>query len=110
MSHLSEDSKGFTVDPKQKTLSSFIVTDDAMGRGLRDQKLSEFNLRDDTSSIGGETSFSDDTHMTCESMDLVDSQKIKISTTLTPGKARSWRNAGKVLIFRLIVRDTVYDN
>lgn len=48
-----------------------------MGRGLRDQKFSEFNLEDDTSSIGIETSFSDDTHWTCESMDLVDSQKVK---------------------------------
>ncbi|XP_073123317.1 DNA polymerase kappa isoform X1 [Henckelia pumila] len=69
MSQFSEDGKCVSVDPKQKTLSTFIVTDDALGRGLRDQKLSQFNLKDDSSSIDRGTSFSNDTS-SWESMDF----------------------------------------
>ncbi|KZV50557.1 DNA polymerase kappa [Dorcoceras hygrometricum] len=66
MSQFSEDGK---CDRTQKTLSSFIVTDDALGRALGDQKLSQSYLEGDTSSIGRGTSFSNDTS-SCESMDL----------------------------------------
>lgn len=74
MSQFSEDGKCLSVDPKQKTLSTFIVTNDALGRGLRDQQLPQFNLKDDTSSIGRGTSFSNDTS-SCESMDLANVHK-----------------------------------
>ncbi|KAL0384309.1 UNVERIFIED_CONTAM: DNA polymerase kappa [Sesamum radiatum] len=71
MSHFNEGKKGVASDPKQRTLSNFIVTEDASGR------VSESNIDDDnTSSIGRETSFSSDAHVPCESFDFVDTHQI----------------------------------
>ncbi|KAI3445883.1 hypothetical protein Pfo_002548 [Paulownia fortunei] len=76
MSHFSEGRKGVANDPKQKTLSNFIVTEDASGRGLGDQALSESNINDDTLTIDRETSFSSDAHEPCESIDFVDTYQM----------------------------------
>ncbi|KAK4437980.1 DNA polymerase kappa [Sesamum alatum] len=72
MSHFNEGKKGVASDPKQRTLSNFIVTEDASGRGLGDQAFSESNIDDDnTLSIGREIGFSSDAHGPCESFDLM---------------------------------------
>ncbi|KAL0422535.1 UNVERIFIED_CONTAM: DNA polymerase kappa [Sesamum latifolium] len=77
MSHFNEGKKGVASDPKQRTLSNFIVTEDASGR------VSESNIDDDnTSSIGRETSFSRDAHAPCESFDFMDThQMLDVNTT-----------------------------
>lgn len=76
MSHFSEGGKGVATDPKQRTLSNFIVTDGASGRGLGDQALSESNISDDTLAIGRDTSFSSDTHEQSELIDFVDTYQM----------------------------------
>ncbi|KAK4401756.1 DNA polymerase kappa [Sesamum angolense] len=71
MSHFNEGKKGVASDPKQRTLSNFIATKDAMGR------VSESNTDDDnTLSIGRETSFSSDAHAPCESFNFMDTHQM----------------------------------
>lgn len=71
MSHFNESKKGVASDPKQRTLSNFIVTEDASGR------VSESNIYDDnTLSIDRETSFSSDAHAPCESFDFMDTHQM----------------------------------
>ncbi|KAL0356919.1 UNVERIFIED_CONTAM: DNA polymerase kappa [Sesamum calycinum] len=71
MSHFNEGKKGVASDPKQRTLSNFIATKDAVGR------VSESNTDDDnTLSIGRETSFSSDAHAPCESFNFMDTHQM----------------------------------
>ncbi|KAL0365306.1 UNVERIFIED_CONTAM: DNA polymerase kappa [Sesamum angustifolium] len=71
MSHFNEGKKGVASDPKQRTLSNFIATKDAVGR------VSESNADDDnTLSIGKETSFSSDAHAPCESFNFMDTHQM----------------------------------
>lgn len=61
MSNFNEGQNGGSLDPKQKTLSEFMVTGDASGRELGDQAPSHLNDNDDSLSVDRETSFSIDT-------------------------------------------------
>lgn len=61
MSNFNEGQNGVSLDPKQKTLSEFMVTGDASGRKLGDQVPSHSNDNDDSLSVDTETSFSADT-------------------------------------------------
>ncbi|KAG8368489.1 hypothetical protein BUALT_Bualt15G0050700 [Buddleja alternifolia] len=61
MSHFSE---GIAIDPKQKTLSNFIVTEEGSERGPEDQELLESNINGDT-------------HGRRESIDLVDAYQMQ---------------------------------
>ncbi|GFP88639.1 DNA polymerase kappa [Phtheirospermum japonicum] len=84
MSHFSEGREGVAIDPKQKTLSNFIVTgENASGRGYENQALSESNLIDDNDlARHRETSLcSDHTHEPCESIDFVDVPDLDHSDT-----------------------------
>ncbi|KAL3614350.1 hypothetical protein CASFOL_042424 [Castilleja foliolosa] len=85
MSHFAEGKEDVVNDPKQRTLSNFIVTgENASGRGHEDQALSESKLIDDGHDLGShrETSFcSDDTHEPCESVDYVDVPDLDPSDT-----------------------------
>ncbi|KAL3814315.1 hypothetical protein ACJIZ3_015583 [Penstemon smallii] len=74
MSHFNESGKGVTNDPKQKTLSNFIIT--SGNRLLGDQAFLGSNIDENTVSIDTDTSFSADTHETYKSIDLVDSHQI----------------------------------
>lgn len=72
MSHFSEGREGIAADPKQKTLSSFLVVDDASGRELGAEAQSESTISDDTFAIGKESRLCSDMHQPSESIDFVD--------------------------------------
>ncbi|CAA0807471.1 DNA/RNA polymerases superfamily protein [Striga hermonthica] len=77
MSHLSEGSEGALLDPKQKTLHNFIVTENASLRGHEDEEaLSESNINNDALAIPRETNFINDTLETCESTDFMETYQL----------------------------------
>ncbi|KAK6159205.1 hypothetical protein DH2020_006519 [Rehmannia glutinosa] len=76
MSHFSEGREGVAIDPKQKTLANFIVTENASGSGHEDQTLTESDINDDALAIRRETSFCSDKHEPCESVDFADTYQL----------------------------------
>ncbi|KAL6545892.1 hypothetical protein OROGR_009766 [Orobanche gracilis] len=78
MSQFNEGREGVSVDPKQKTLYNFIVTENASGRGheIEGQALSESNTCEGALAIPSETSFCSDTDGPCESYDFVDTYQV----------------------------------
>lgn len=72
MSQFGEGREGVAADPKQKTLSNFLVAEDASGRGLGAQAQPESTISDDTLAIGRESSLYSDIHEPSESFDFVD--------------------------------------
>lgn len=52
MSHFNEGGKDVAVDPKQKTLFNFIVTESTLGSGLGDEPLLESNTCDNSRETG----------------------------------------------------------
>ncbi|GER36915.1 DNA polymerase IV [Striga asiatica] len=77
MSHLSEGSESASLDPKQKTLHNFIVTENASVRGHEDEEpLSESNISNDALAIPRETSFINDTLEPCESIDFIETHQL----------------------------------
>ncbi|XP_057788133.1 DNA polymerase kappa isoform X2 [Salvia miltiorrhiza] len=59
MSHFSEGREGVAADPKQKTLSNFLVAEDASGRGPRAQAQSESSLCSDIQEPSESIDFAD---------------------------------------------------
>lgn len=79
MSHFSEGGEGVAADPKQKTLSNFLVAEDASRRGLGAQAQSESTTSDDAVAIGRESSLFSDMHKPSESIDFEDTYQIRDS-------------------------------
>ncbi|KAK6159198.1 hypothetical protein DH2020_006512 [Rehmannia glutinosa] len=76
MSHFSDGGEGVAIDPKQKTLANFIVTENASGSGHEDQTLTESDINDDALAIRRGTSFCSDKHEPCESVDFTDTYQL----------------------------------
>ncbi|KAH6773137.1 DNA/RNA polymerases superfamily protein [Perilla frutescens var. frutescens] len=76
MSHFGEGREGIAADPKQKTLSNFLVAEDASGRGLGAHAQSESTISDDSLTIGRESSLCSDAHEPSDSIPFVDTYQI----------------------------------
>lgn len=72
MSHFSEGREGVAADPKQKTLSNFLVVEDASRRELGAEAQSEPTTSDDTFAIGRESRLCSVIHQPSESIDFAD--------------------------------------
>lgn len=79
MSHFSEGGEGVAADPRQKTLSNFLVAEDASRRGLGAQAQSESTMSDDALAIGRESSLCSDIHEPSRSIDFADTYQIRDS-------------------------------
>lgn len=76
MSHFNEGREGVAADPKQRTLSNFLVADHASGRELGAQAQPESTSSDDALAIGRDSSLCSDIYEPSESIDFVGTHQI----------------------------------
>lgn len=76
MSHFNEGREGVAVDPKQKTLSNFLMADHGSRRELGAQTQPESTTSDNALAIERDSSLCSDIHEPSESIDFVDTNQI----------------------------------